>query len=65
MAQNVTAQVMGGQPKIFSDVETIKDLKGKLGLSNHTATINGEPASDDESLDDYNFVTFAPAVKGA
>jgi len=65
MAMKITAQVMGGQPKVFDDVETVKDIKAKLGVSNHTATVNGEPASDDQELSDYEFVTLAPAVKGA
>lgn len=64
MAQNVTAQVLGGQPRVI-EAETVKEAFDTLNLSgNYTASINGEPASLDDELEDYNFVSFAPAVKG-
>lgn len=65
MADKITAQVLGGQPKTFDDVETVGDLRKELKLERgYTATVNGEPADDDQDLNDYEFVSFAPAVKG-
>lgn len=66
MARKVTAQVMGGQAQTFDGVDTIGDLKEKLGLgsANYAASINGDPADNDDELEDFNFVSFAPPVKG-
>lgn len=64
MAKNITAQVTGGAPKI---VEACKvcDVKSKLGLSgSYSATVNGQPASEGDTLKDYDFVSFAASVKG-
>lgn len=64
MAQNVTAQVLGGQPRVI-EAETVQEAFDLLNLSgNYTASINGEPADLQDELEDYNFVSFAPAVKG-
>lgn len=65
MAKKITAQVLGGQPKTFDGVDTIEDLKKKLTLGDgYAASVNGEPADDDYELNDYEFVSLAPAVKG-
>lgn len=64
MAQNITAQVLGGQPRVI-EASTVKEAFDLLNLSgNYSASINGEPADLSDSLEDYNFVSFAPAVKG-
>jgi hypothetical protein len=63
MAKKVTVQVVGGQSKTF-DVETVGELKQLMNVPNHTATVNGESASNSTILGDYNFVHLAPAVKG-
>lgn len=60
----VTGQVLGGDPKVLDGVTTVGDVKGRLQVSNHTATVNGEPADDGYELSDYEFVTLSPAVKG-
>ncbi len=65
MAQKITAQAVGGQPKVFDDVETVADVKEQMGLSSYQASVNGEPADDDYELSDYEFVTLSPKVKGA
>lgn len=65
MANQVTAQVFGGEPKSFNDVKTVLDIKRAMSVPNHTATVNGEAASNDTVLEDFAFVTLAPAVKGA
>lgn len=63
MAQ-VTAKVLGGQLKEF-DVSSIAELKSIMGLgSNYAATVNGETFDGETSLNDYDFVTLSPAVKG-
>jgi sulfur carrier protein ThiS len=65
MANKVTAQVLGGQVKVLDQVETVQDVLDILELSgSYTASINGEPASNDAELNDYEFVSFSPAVKG-
>lgn len=65
MANNITARVLGGGPQILEDVETVGDARKKLKLEKgYAATVNGEPAEDDQELEDYEQVCFAPAVKG-
>lgn len=64
MAKNITAQALGGQAKTM-EASTVRDAFNQLGLSgNYTASINGNPASMDDDLNEYEFVTFAQAVKG-
>ena len=64
MAQKVTAQVLGGQSKVLS-ADTVRELAEAMELGdNHTIKINGETASYDTVLEDYNFVTFGEKVKG-
>jgi hypothetical protein len=60
----VTAQVLGGDPKLLDDVGTVGQVKSRMNAAGHTATVNGEPADDDHQLSDYEFVTLSPAVKG-
>lgn len=65
MAKNVIAQVLGGEKKVFDDVNTVSDVKSKLGASTgYTAAINGEPAEDSQTLEDGDVVTLSKAVKG-
>ena len=64
MARNITAQVLGGDPKVLHDVHTVRDVKSRLGASTHTVAVNGEPAGDDYQLSDYEHVSLSPAVKG-
>ncbi len=64
MAQ-VSAKVAGGSLQIVSNVSTVGDVKRKLGAEKHTASVNGEPADDSQTLNDDEFVTLAPSVKGA
>lgn len=65
MAQKVTAQAVGGQPKVFDNIETVGELKEQMNLGSYQASVNGEPADDDYALSDYEFVSLAPKVKGA
>lgn len=65
MAQKVTAQAVGGAPRVFDDIETVGELKERMNLGTYQATVNGEPADDSEELQDYAFVSLAPKVKGA
>lgn len=62
MAQ-ITVKVSGGNVKEM-EAETIGEVKETMGLPNHVATINGEPASDEDELEDFNFVVLSTAVKG-
>ena len=64
-AKNITAQVIGGESVVLDKCATVEDAFEELGLEgSYTATVNGEPADMDQELDDYEFVTFSPAVKG-
>lgn len=64
MATKVTAQVLGGSPKIL-EIDTVGEALTALKLEGkYTATVNGEPADLDEELEDYSFVSFSAAVKG-
>lgn len=65
-AKNITAQVIGGEPQVFdNDLQTVQDAYDALGLEgSYAATVNGEPADMDQELEDFEFVTFSPAVKG-
>jgi len=64
MANNVTACVLGGDPVVLNGVDTVGDVKTELVVEGYTATVNGEPADDDFVLEDYEFVSLSPAVKG-
>lgn len=65
MAKQVKVQVFGGDAKTFDDVHTVADAKARMNVPGHTATVNGESASNGDSLSDYDFVALAPSVKGA
>lgn len=60
----VQVQVVGGAIKQL-DTGTVGDVKKALEVSGYTATVNGEPKDDSYHLSDYEFVSLAPAVKGA
>jgi hypothetical protein len=64
MASKITVQVLGGEAKVIDNVETIADVKRKLGVTNHSASINGEAADDNDEVSDYSYVTLSPSVKG-
>lgn len=60
----VAAIVVGGSEK-FLDAETVKEVKEQLSAATYTATVNGDPADNDQELRDNDFVSLAPSVKGA
>jgi hypothetical protein len=61
----VTVTVLGSEnPVVLDDVDTVADVKAAMETPNHTATVGGEPADDDETLYDGDFVDLAPSVKG-
>lgn len=65
MANKVTGHVLGGQPKILDGMNTVADVKKALNVgAGYEATVQGEPSDDNEPLNDYDHVSFAPAVKG-
>jgi len=59
----VHAQVLGGEI-VELDCDTVEEVKLELGVEGHTASVNGEPADDDFELEDFEFVSLSPAVKG-
>lgn len=60
----VIVKIQGSNEPKELEASTISALKSTLGLENYTATVNGEPASNDTELSDYNVVHFSEAVKG-
>jgi sulfur carrier protein ThiS len=64
MANNVVAQVLGGTKQVLDNVHTVLEIKEKLNAHKYTAAINGDSASDDDSLNDGDFVSLSQAVKG-
>lgn len=65
MSKNVIAQISGGNKQVIDDVDTVRDVKRKLGAeTGYTAAINGDPAEDTEEVNEGDFVTLAKAVKG-
>lgn len=62
----IVVQVSGGlvREAQASTVGEVKDANAKEGVK-YTATVGGEPASDDQKLNDYDFVTLTENVKGA
>lgn len=65
MAKNVMAQVLGGEKKVLDDVFTVGDVKRKLNATTgYTAALNGNAATDNESVEEGDFVSLSQAVKG-
>jgi hypothetical protein len=65
MAQNVVGQVAGGTKRLLDNVNTVADVARELGASTgYTASVNGDPANMNDSIDDSDMVTFAKSVKG-
>lgn len=66
MATNVIGHVIGADKQVFDGVDTVADVKKKLGIEGQTfaATVNGEPAEDSDEVNEGDYVTFARAVKG-
>ena len=61
----VTAQVLGGAPKILEDVYTVQEALEALELEgNYVANVNGDTVDMDYELSDGEFLNFATAVKG-
>lgn len=59
----IHAQVLGGSIKEI-EAETVGEAKRLMGAEKHAATVNGESADDDQDLNDFEFISLAPAVKG-
>lgn len=64
MAKNVVVQVLGGSKQVLDGATTVSDVKRQLGVDKYSASINGEPASDHQQLEDGDFVSLSQAVKG-
>ena len=64
MANNVTAQALGAQPKVLNDVSTVGDIISQLELDNPSVKVNGQTQSSDYTLSDFDFVSFGAKVKG-
>lgn len=65
MANNVVAQVLGGDKKVLDGVFTVQDVMSKTGTtSGYTASVNGDSQSPSYTLEDGDFVSLSQAVKG-
>lgn len=60
----IHAQVAGGSIKEI-EADTVGEVKSMMDAEKYTATVNGDPVSDDHELSDFEFVALAPSVKGA
>ena len=58
----VYAKVAGGDPKSI-ECETLKCVKEQMSATGYTATVNGEPESDNYQLQNDDFVVLAQPVK--
>ena len=64
MANNVTAQVLGGAP-VIKNADTVTLLAEIMALgTTHSVKVNGKDADYSTSLNDYDFVSFGTKVKG-
>lgn len=65
MANNIIGQVAGGTKMVLDNVESVQDVKQRLGATEgYTAAVNGSPADNEQVLEDGDMVTFSKAVKG-
>ncbi len=64
MANGISVFVTGSAGKSFDGVDTVGDVKRKVGYPKHTALVNGSPADDDYELSDHERVDLAPNIKG-
>lgn len=60
----VSALAVAGKLQVI-EASTVGELKQKMGLPTYSASVNGEPMQDHEPLEDNQFVSLAPQVKGA
>lgn len=60
----VQAKAIGGAIT-EKEASTVSELKTMMGLQSYQASVNGEVVEDEHELEDFEFVTFAPKVKGA
>lgn len=58
----VNVQVAGGSIQ-QKEAATVGDLKRIMQADNYVATVNGEPADDGYSLEEYEFVALSKPVK--
>lgn len=61
---DVMYQVMGGKKEVAEGVETVGELKQKIGKTKLQASVNGDAVDDDYDLEDGDRVTFSEAKKG-
>lgn len=61
---NIIVKILGKDGAQDKSAETVGELKSLLGLSNHSASVNGSAQENDFSLSDGQLVTFSTAVKG-
>lgn len=61
----VQVQVVGGSIQQVDGVSSVQDILTKLGLVNHSASVNGDAVTATYELSDYEYVSLAPNVKGA
>ena len=65
MANNVTVSALGAPNQTLQSISTVADAALALNLGDaHSVVVNGEPATYDTSLSDFNFVAFGEQVKG-
>ncbi len=64
MANNIITQILGGSKQVLDNVNTVGDVKTKLNVQAYTASVNGSPVTDNQELEEGDFVSLSQAVKG-
>lgn len=59
----VVVKITGQSPR-DAEAATVGELKRTLNVPTYAASVNGEPATDDQVLENDWLVTFSPQVKG-
>lgn len=68
MQSTIVIAIVGGAPKKSVELAgeaTVGKLRQQLEAGNKLASVNGDPAEDDQALADGDIVTFTEQVKGA
>lgn len=61
----IIIQVVGGPKRELDGVTTVGEAKERTQAQGYTASLNGNPVEDKDVLRDFDFLSLAPAVKGA
>lgn len=64
MANKVTVEVIGSDPRILDGFNTVGEIRDELNKEGCVIKVNGNVVSDDTQLSDYAYVSISDNVKG-